>query len=332
MAAAVVGAAMLAAPGVARSQPKVSRTVDALFDEAAVLEQAGKVDAAIDRLKRAFELEQRPSIGSDLAGLYARKGKLLAAQNVLRVVASSNATSAADKRIVQNATRELDQLAARVPLVKITVQGDAAGKAMIIAGSRRLPADTWLELDPGRHLIEVRAPGFAPRFVTHEATAGQRQAVGVELTPQAATPIAGGAAAPLGAPAEEDEGGSAARPLMLSFGWTAISLSVVNLSIGSLAGLAVLAAKSDLDDQCVEDSARFGDDEKHCPTFSSLEHATAEASAGVATFGFVFGTLLLGGGITLVVLAPSGDDDEGPPPVNMQVKATPTGMMLHGTF
>jgi hypothetical protein len=335
--AVTFGLALLAGPGGvagdALAQPKVDPTVDALVDEAGKLEEAGKLDAATGRLARAYALEERPTIGMRLARLYVRAGKLLDAQSVYRAVASSEARKAADKKAVASAAVELEQLASRVPMVKIAVQGEAAGRVLVVLGSRKLPANTWMEIDPGRHLLEVRGQGFAPRFVSHEASIGQRQVVSVDLLPQSAAPIAGapggvpGAAVPPG-----DSGGSAARGVMLSLGWTAIGMSVINLSIGSLAGAAVLSAKSDLDAQCVEDPARFGDDEKHCPTFSSLSHATAEASAGLATFGFVLGTLLLGGGITLVVLAPSSDESEGPPPVNMQVQATPNGMMLRGTF
>jgi hypothetical protein len=152
--------------------------------------------------------------------------------------------------------------------------------------------DTALPVDPGKHVIEVSAPGHDRKSYQLSLTEGERATRVVEP----GAPNAGN----LGHSITSDQraaGGSGTRTL----GWVFGGVGVAGIALGAVTGMMVLDRKSVVDDNC--------DADKRCNP-EGADAADAGRTLGtISGVSFAVGAVALAAGVYLVL---SSDTDERP--------------------
>ncbi|MGZ3449166.1 MAG: tetratricopeptide repeat protein [Polyangiales bacterium] len=142
-----------------------------LFTEAKELRDAGKLPAALERYKRAYDLAPTPITTLELARTHAMLGHLVEARRLYRSVETiekkadeSPKTAAARDEAKQLAT-DLD---ARIPTVVVKVVPEGPIDSALLDGKPLEVAqlEKPLALDPGKHVLTVRAKTEATVTVT----------------------------------------------------------------------------------------------------------------------------------------------------------------------
>ncbi len=221
---------------------------------------------ALDRFHRAYALFPAPSVAIMEARCLVRLGRLLEAltryDEIQRIVLSPDASKPFRQALV-DAKTEAQQVSASVPRVRILARSATGGVGSVsvrIDGTTVPQAILGVDcpMDPGRHELEVSAPGYAPETRAIVLAAGQHLetsfllksadsdgAVGDSAQGDAAAgdlPAAGGASTS----AQSASRGGASSML----GWTAVGIGATALGISAITGLAAANKKSSLDVAC----------------------------------------------------------------------------------
>jgi hypothetical protein len=275
---------------------------------------------AADRFARADSLYHAPTVSLGLARARVGLGKLVSAQEIysrlVHETVPANASPAFLKAI-EDARRELDALAPRVPSVVINVKGNDAPKVTLddvevpvaALGVKRF-------VDPGKHVVRAGAAGFATSEVAVTLVEGKSEAVTIELkagqgvppgptppptkppetTPPATTPPAAGTGTP---PATAPDTGSSSGSPLKYVGITLLGVGGAGLVVGAITGGAALSQHSDLVKDCPGG---------HCPKGSEdMFQARVDKykkMGTISTAGFVAGGALAATGVILMVVAP----------------------------
>jgi hypothetical protein len=150
--------------------------------------------------------------------------------------------------------------------------------------------DTALPVDPGKHLIEVSAPGHAPRVYEFSLDEGEKRTRVVE--PGKALDGSSGS------DATADTGsGSGKRTL----GWVLGGVGVAGLAVGAVTGVMVLGKKSTVDENC--------DENKRCNAEGADAAESGKTLGTVSGVSFIIGGVALAAGTWLVL---SSDGSERP--------------------
>jgi len=164
------------------------------------------------------------------------------------------------------------------------------------------PGNKPILVDPGEHVIVVRAPRRAPVRSTIRLAAGEAREL--LLSPGGAVasepgPVAGAPAPePLAAPAPRAATASEPAPLtpLRPAGYASLAVGALGLGIGTLGGLLTLSAKSAADDGCTQSG---------CTEAGLSAESRGKTWSTISTVGFVVGGLALATGVALLWLAPS---------------------------
>lgn len=320
--------ALLGAPA-AYAQPAATQrdTVDALVAEAAELARSSDFDGAAERLSLAFSISDDPAVGLELARVYARANKLVAAQTAYRAAATSPRGGAA----VETAIGELAAVEARVARAMVSVAGSAAregGDATVTLDGKPSTAGVWLALDPGTYTFAAKAEGSVPKTSKITLSEGARQVVELKLEPVAvkapppAPPPPGYGEdnpppppPPSPMPVTEDS----SRGTFIALGWTGIAVGGAGLIVGGIFGGLTLQKASEIDAQCTEASV--------CPESQRAEVQSALNMSLVSTIGLAAGGALAATGVVLLLVAPS--DGAG---ATVGLHAGPAALSLRGSF
>jgi hypothetical protein len=154
--------AVLLAARAAAADPSEAARAQARAQYQAGLEAArgGRWDEARAAFQSAYDLRPDPLTLMNLAGAQARTGHLVAAANNYRAFLSE-ATAEPALKYVEAAERALAHVRARVPRLRLGVEGLAPGDEMALDG-RPLEAAALgapIAVDPGRHELAVRRGG-----------------------------------------------------------------------------------------------------------------------------------------------------------------------------
>jgi predicted flap endonuclease-1-like 5' DNA nuclease len=235
----------------------------------------------------------------------------------LAVASRANAEGYSERE--REARQRVEALHAKLSF--LTVEVDArAGALPGLAVSRngvRLGRAAWgtpLPVDPGRHVVEARAPGYADWRGTIEIGAEPRKEVIVvpRLAPQA-PPAHGNAPSAKGSRGLSDE----LTPLRIAgigFGGAALA----SFGVATYATLRALDKYDDSQSDC---------EENVCGVEGDRDRVSAQEAAHLATVSAIAGGVFLAAGVTLFVLGSPSDAEPG-----VKVTALPTGVRLQGRF
>jgi hypothetical protein len=178
---------LVVTPGTARAQTAADlETARSLFREGRDLRAKGDLLGALEKLKAAHAAGRTPITGMELARTHAMVGQLVEAREVALDVARIPVAADETERSAEARTEAAhlaESLRERIPTLTVHVTGAPAGAVpQVFVDGEELPAALIGEprkLDPGAHVIAVRAPDGATAM--SRATVAERDAQEVAI-------------------------------------------------------------------------------------------------------------------------------------------------------
>ncbi len=315
-----ISCSLLSAPAAATSQPAPRLEARGLAAEAIDLYSAGDFKNALKKFARADQLYPAPTLKLRVARCLDRLNRMHeSAQQYRKIIATKLKWTAPRKHheARKDAVPELAKLLDQMPRVLVLVSGIESEGATVHVDKERIPADRRdRTIDPGMHLfVATKGSRVAKRMVQVQ----RGRAIRVELQlpdPDDNKPIA---------PSDD---GSAFRIA----GWAAIGLGAAGAILGGVTGGMLVAQRSDLQARCPDQA---------CPPEAHDDAKQFNTLRTVSTVGFIVGAVGAGAGITLHLLAPSGNAGEGTPKgagedaansSGLRLRLSPARLDLIGTF
>lgn len=236
---------------------------------------------AIGALKRANELDPSAATELELAQAEIAGGKLLDASRVLGALAQGSEAAPAAKKAREAAAKQLAELKARIPTVKVTVKGPT-GKASVTVDGLEVDAANDVAVDPGDHTVAATADGYLPADKQLKLAEGERGSVELTLAPQVV------------AVKEEATGSRLPGIIVTSVGGASLIVA------GVFGGLAFPATK----------------DAKATCTSTGCDQAKVDKAklfGNVSTGMFIAGGAVAVAGVVLLIVAPGGGKKDDAP-------------------
>ncbi|XXY48681.1 hypothetical protein WME91_52625 [Sorangium sp. So ce269] len=298
IAAAALGAALLAAPPAGAQTKEELAEARALFQEGVALSAANNCAAALARFQAVANVRRTPQVLFNIAECEARLGRLVSALGNYRIAAAAAEGDPKAREVTANVGPRIEDLEQRIPRLAIR-RGQGALTATILLdgsalGAAEMSAD--IPVDPGPHVVSAR---IGDREVVRETvTLEERDEKTVEVAitepPRPATPPRA-AAPPDAAPPEAPR--PAARsskvPGLVALGAGIASGVVGGVFLGLRAGTL-----SDLDALCGGD--------RSCPPSARPTADRGRLYTGVAEVGIGLGVAGVAAGIALLVTSSRG--------------------------
>jgi hypothetical protein len=265
--------------------------------------EAGDYARAIEQFERANEIIRAPTHTLYLARAHAVQGRLLKARELYAEIDRQQLDANAPPPFVQaqqDARMELKAVEARIPRVTVEIMGPGDESAQITMNDEPVPAEMVgiaRRVDPGTYLFRASSDKSRARSVKLVIAEGERKTVNLELEADAPAPPPVPAAK-----GSADTGGSSVIPVI---GYSAIGVGVIGLGLGFYFN----KQKGDREEEAdslfstcnprvctAEERTRIDgiDDDAHSNGRSSL-------------ISFAAGAVAIAGGVTLLLVAPSGD-------------------------
>jgi hypothetical protein len=269
--------------------------------------EAGDYARAIEQFERANEIIRAPTHTLYLARAHAVQGRLLKARELYAEIDRQHLDANAPPPFVQaqqDARMELKAVEARIPRVTVEIMGPGDESAQITMNDEPVPAEMVgiaRRLDPGTYLFRASSDKSRARSVKVVIAEGERKTVNLELEADAPAPPPVPAAQ-----GSADTGSASTLPII---GYGAIGVGVIGL------GLGVYFNKQKGDREQEADSLFNTCNPRVC----TLEERTridgidddADANGRNSLISFAAGAVAIAGGVTLLLVAPSGDDSKG---------------------
>jgi hypothetical protein len=196
----LMGEAGLAPRFGASADPSASdkETARALYEQGDKAFKEKKFADARKAFEGAYALVPVPSTGAALARTLAEVGALVEARDVYLAVQRMPATKgepAPFTKARKEATEQGKTLAARIPTLRLSIEGAPASTPLqVFFDGDEVPAVAATlprKVNPGRHAIVVKAPGYVDQVVTATVGEGGTTELSVSLT-KAGNAVAGG--------------------------------------------------------------------------------------------------------------------------------------------
>ena len=267
-----------------------------------------------------MQLDPSPGTLLNLGNCYEPQGDLVRALAIFEQ-AFADAQRSNDprrKELWTDAARErIANLSRRVPQLSVrNVPPDAAVK---IDGNAVQQQSGGLRINPGRHRLEVSAPGKKAHTQEFDIASGQRLAINVpELVVDAAAPLPAPEPAPSEPAPPRDTATSTYGPWPYVLGGTGAAL----LGTSLITGLMANSKASKLDRECDADGS--------CDPSLRGTKDSAESLALATDVLWISGLIVAGAGVTLFIL--DATDDASRAEVQAGCFGTGCGLMASGTF
>jgi hypothetical protein len=266
---------------------------------------------AVTALKKADKLDPSPALELDLAQALASSGKLLEAVKVLGPLAEGSDNSQQAKKTREAAKKALAEVKARVPSVKVAINGPPAGKASVLVDGLEARGADAIEVDPGSHTIGATAEGFEPAEKEMNFNEGVRAEVELTLKAKAPPPVA------------EKKTGSRVPGAVLT------AIGGAGLVVGGVFGGLAFKATSDAKAQC---------NGNQCPQSAADDISRSKLYGNVSTAAFIAGGAIAATGIVLLIVAPGGGSSSDEKPKEQSARVAPwmgpggAGVVVSGAF
>jgi hypothetical protein len=256
--------------------------------------------AAYEAFRIAEELFHAPSLVMRMANCQSQLGHLLRARELYRRVADERLAADAPpayRSAQADARRELERLAKRISRVKVTAVGVSAVRVNVKLDGVLVPLDPeTVEVDPGEHRLEGRAPGAEvaeQRIVVRE---GVTMPVSLRLEPLREKVVV------------------VTRGLGLAPGLVTLGLGLAGVATGAVTGAMALERVDELEQLC----GGFT-----CPTAALSERDQVTTLATASTASFIAGGVSLAASALLLPLHFAGareGESATPPKVSLGVR------------
>jgi hypothetical protein len=292
--AALALAACLFASGSGLAQaPSASskEQADAAFDEGRELFEQGRFKDACDKFELSMQLDPSPGTLLNLGNCYEPQGDLLRALATFEqaLADAARATDRKRKQVWTDAAKaRIAALSGRI--AELTLDGAEPGSTLLLDG-KPVELGKALRQNPGRHQLELSAPGKRTYTKVFELPDGQRMGIHLPPLERDAPKQVEPAPAPVQAapPPERHEPQSKFGIWPYVAGGTGAALLGTSLVTGMLAS----SKAKKLEKECVD---------KACdPSLKSVKDSAH--TLGVTTdVLWISGAVILGTGVTLFVL------------------------------
>lgn len=313
LAATTVHAAHAQTQSTSQTEPSPADVESAkvAFTEGIQLREKNDHVNALARFRAAYALVPTPITGLEVGRELIATGHVLEGRALLLEV-SHMPKKPGESEKAQQARDDAAELAekSRAKLATLTVETDATDVAIDDVPIPKDAARAPRVLDPGHHVVVVKAPGKSGRAEI-ELAPGEQHQIHVDAdhddTPKLPPPVV-------------------RTHVVLRPGkafWAGVIVTGAGLVIGTGTGIAALAVTSHLSSECPS---------KQCPTSAYGDLNTSLALGWVSTIGFA----VAGAGaiVSGVLLALSGHREPVPEPPNASLHLVPGlgGLSLVGSF
>lgn len=295
------------------------RQADLAFEQGKEAQRRGDWAAACARFQTSFDFEPSPSTGVKLARCREHEERLVDAVAEYRRADALNQSSARDsahaREIASVIDAELRRLEPTVPTLSVQVSPADAQLAQATLDGHTLTEGLphGMLVDPGRHVLVVRAPGYRPATLELELARGAHRELEValvievsEASPPAPAPVAPARATvatpspPLAASHPSEPGDGNTQRVV---GGALVGTGAAALLVAGYFGIRTLSLVNEANPYCDQvrgDCSREG--------ITRLDSARRAQTEGIVAAGI--GGALAVGGVVLYVLAPRRPSDE----------------------
>lgn len=298
----------------AHAQPRDPVGAEKLYDDGSKLLAADDWVGACAKFSDSFALDPAPGTLLNLASCAEHDGKVALAWSRYKDARSLNADTKSDKQRAQIESfiaAAIVRLEPRIPYLTVNVSPQVSGTKIRRDGEPMI-GGAELPIDPGKHVIEVEAPGFG--VVRKEVTVkeGAHDKLDIQLGPQLSQPEDNPSKdaqpkdpplKPPLVPAAAETGLGALRIAGIVVG----SIGLVSLGVSAGTGVVALSKQDELETlgcdvgsegetyvcaQGNEDEAQAVSDEgKTMAIVSTVTTFVGAAAAGTGIILFVLGTV-----------------------------------------
>ncbi len=349
----VLAAAAAAAPARAQSDNQARAEAKTAFEHGVADYEAGRYEQALQSFQEAYRLRPHPLVNVNIANCYDKLNKPVQALSHFQQFLSSDIGTPEQRNEVTTAVARLKQQVGEI-LLRISPEG---ATVVIDQGeARQAPLTEPVELEAGKHTIEVRLQGYrgAERMLfikggtTLELTIALQPEAGTEAAPvaaaEAAQPEAQSPPVPAPAPLEPEaappsEAAAApaaahGRPVPIGV-WVTGGLAVVLTATAVVTGSLALKANSDFQTQR---TGRFDPNAtalERIVSFNNAQDAASRARALALTTDILLAGAAVCGAVTVVLLvnrAHSGEADTPAARLSPMLGRDGGGLALHAQF
>jgi hypothetical protein len=253
---------------------------------------------AVDKFSRADALVHAPTLLLGLARAQVGLGRLVEAQeNYNRIIRDGVASNAPHSwaKALEDATKEVAAIPARVPWVTITVLGPTNPE--VIIDSTPIPTASLgvkRPVNPGSHTVRVSAEGYVPSEKSITLSEGQTTTVNIELEQVATDSAQVAKKGSVGADTTSPSGPDTRKIVAFS----ALGLGGAGVIAGTITGILALRKHDQIKKACNNGS--------QCDV--NLNQASAIDSyhtvANISTVSFIVGGVGAAAGVVLLLTQP----------------------------
>jgi hypothetical protein len=308
---AALAASLLASPAFAAPSEG-----ELLFREGRAAMAEKDFDRACQKFADSQKKEPAPGTALNLGECEEQRGHLLAATEAFNLAASTYATP--DKQ--KYATGRAEAAERRIPRLKVRTTKPVPG-LVVHVGTKDVPTDTDVKLDPGEVVIKAEAPGRKPTTQTVALHEGKSVEVEITLEPLSGDDASGsgdGASATM-SPRNSD------RMDLRTTGLIVGGVGAASIAVGAVTGFLALGKASDVKDHC-------GADLVQCDQEGLDAASSGGTLATVSTITFIAGGALAVGGGLLYFLSPHDAKTTGAVHVIPAASQSAASLVLRGSF
>ena len=289
-----------------------------LFDQGIKLMEASSFAEACAKLEASNRIAWAPGTTINLADCYERLGRFASAwAKFLEAEPHFRNRTPPDPR-ADIAKKRAEALYPKLSRVAIEVPAASKVPGVVVKRDGDVVDESqWgnaLPVDPGKHIVEVSAPGKEPWKWESDVQGSAPVKVVVPALQDSKTAPLPTATSTASSP-PPDAGMSTQKKLAIGAG----ALGVAGLVLGGVTGSLTLAKVADSNKTC----AKLDDGSFRCDAPGGALRDDAKGLATISTIGFIAGGVLAAGGIVLWLTAPSSSassDQTGPAPKTATAK------------
>lgn len=310
------GAAFAAAPAAAQTRDPIA--AEAVFRDGRAAVDRGDHERA--RLLFAESHRLDPSSGALLNLAYAEEktGRVASAWQHYHELIDRLPP---DDRRLAFARARVVALEPRLPRLTVRPAAPLGDDVTVLRDGVALRAGSLgvaLPIDPGAHLVVVRAQGRPDR--TYDITVREGEPRELIVEPAPPPPASSPPAPPRAAPPADRPAGAAPSAEVRPLGWVLGGAGLIGLALGSVAGVMALAQDRTVDAHC--------DAEVHCDREGYEAAQAGRVWATVSTVSFAVGIPATGLGAYLVLRGAAAPPARAAP----SARATAAALVVTGSF